>query len=178
MSKEIWGPKAWHLIHNFSIRSNDNECMMVLINNFGYILPCQTCKKHYLYLINDIYPITNINKINMIHYMIDIHNIINDDLDKSVNLSYKEAIEVQKKTKNKDILYFMTKTYSQMDYATMSFFEFDKVFDFFVCFVKLYPTKNIHEKLNKLIQKKSFQEIDTPKEFGKWIQLYFSNDFF
>jgi len=65
-----------------------------------------------------------------------------------------------------------------MDYATMSFFEFDKVFDFFVCFVKLYPTKNIHEKLNKLIQKKSFQEIDTPKEFGKWIQLYFSNDFF
>ena len=64
--------------HNFSLKSNDNECMFTLINTFGYILPCPTCKKHYNYLINDIYVLNKdeMNKKKMIKYLYEIHNII------------------------------------------------------------------------------------------------------
>ena len=84
ISKDIWGSMAWHLIHNFSMNSTDNECMYILIKTFGYILPCPTCKKHYNYLINDIYILEKdgITKKKIIKYLYEIHNIINSNLEK------------------------------------------------------------------------------------------------
>ena len=54
IGNEDWGPIAWNLIHNFSIKSKINDSMILMIKTFGYILPCPTCKNHYNYLINDI----------------------------------------------------------------------------------------------------------------------------
>lgn len=175
MSKEIWGPKAWHLIHNFSIYSKNNDCMNTMIQTFGYILPCDVCKKHYNYLINDIY-ILNKKKLSkeiIIKYLIDIHNMINEDLDKNLKLSYKKAVDIQKKTDNNDILFFIKITYKQFDYSNMSFFEFDKIYNFFICFVQNYPSKNFHKILNDLILQKEFKEADTPLSFKKWFLQYF-----
>ena len=170
MSKEIWGPKAWHLIHNFSIYSKNNECMYTMIQTFGYILPCEVCKKHYNYIINDIYYLNekNVSKDLMIKYLIDIHNMINEDLDKNLKLSYKKAINLQKKTKDSDILFFIKVVYKQFDYINMSFFEFDKIYNFFICFVQNYPSKKIHTILNELILKKEFKDAITPLSFKKW----------
>jgi len=109
MSKEIWGPKAWHLIHNFSIYSKNNECMYTMIQTFGYILPCEVCKKHYNYIINDIYYLNekNVSKDLMIKYLIDIHNMINEDLDKHLKLSFKKCQLIFKKKQSILIFYFL-----------------------------------------------------------------------
>ena len=175
MSKEVWGPKAWHLIHTFSIHSKDNECLYTMIQTFGYILPCEVCKKHYNYLINDIYYL-NENKITqkmMIQYLIDIHNMINNDLDKKVKLSYKKAIQLQEKTQDDNILFLIKSIYKHLDYQHMSFNEFDKIYNFFVCFVKDYPTKKIRIKLNELINQKEFEDANTPMSFKKWFIKYY-----
>ena len=175
MSKEIWGPKAWHLIHNFSIHSKNNNCMYTMIQTFGHILPCEVCKKHYNYIINDIYYLNeeNVSKEIITKYLIDIHNMINEDLDKHLKMSFKNAIEIQKKTIDSDILFFIKIVYKQFDYINMSFFEFDKIYNFFICFVQNYPSKKINIILNDLISKKDFSDADTPMSFKKWFMKNF-----
>ena len=55
----------------------------------------------------------------------------------------------------------------------MSFNEFDKIYNFFVCFVKDYPTKKIRIKLNELINQKEFEDANTPMSFKKWFIKYY-----
>jgi len=185
LDKYKWGPFGWHLIHNFSIHSNDNECMYILIKTFGYILPCPTCKKHYNYLINDIYKIEkdNCNKKYLIKYLYDIHNIINDNLEKKKKISFQEAKKLHKKTKNEEIIFFIVTVYSNLNYKKLSFFEFDKIYNFFLCFLKNYPSSDLKDKFTSILNSKKFQESDTPLTFRKWflkdfISLSFINTYF
>lgn len=174
-----WGPLAWHLIHNFSIKSINNENMIIMIKTFGYILPCPTCKKHYNFLINDIYKLNNeLNKKEIIRYLYNIHNIVNENLDKKTKISYKKAIEVNKKTDNDKFLYILNAFYSKLNYKTMSFNEFDKIYNFFVCFLKNYPSKNINIKFKTILNSKIFQDCDTPLTFRKWfVEVFRKLDF-
>ena len=110
----------------------------------------------------------NVSKEIITKYLIDIHNMINEDLDKHLKMSFKNAIEIQKKTIDSDILFFIKIVYKQFDYINMSFFEFDKIYNFFICFVQNYPSKKINIILNDLISKKDFSDADTPMSFKKW----------
>lgn len=180
IGKDIWGSIAWHFIHNFSIHSSNNEYMYILIQTFGYILPCPVCKKHYNYFINDIYKLDKgtISKKIMIKYLYELHNVINTNLDVNIKISFKEAIKIHDDTKNDDILFFIIMIYSNLNYKIMSFSEFDKIYNFFICFVKNYPDNKIQIKLIKLIDGKEFIESDTPLTFQKWFKLYFKQNTF
>ena len=171
MDNKKWGPMAWHMIHNFSIKSKNNQCMFILINTFGYVLPCPTCKKHYNFLINNIYKLEDeySSKEVMIKYLYDIHNIINENLDKNVKISLNKAIEINKKVNNSKFIYLLVSLYSSLNYKNMSFFEFDKVYNFINCFFKNYPSKNLNDKFKILLNSKKFKNIDTPLELRKWI---------
>lgn len=179
ISKEIWGAMGWHLIHNFSIHSKDNECMFILIKTFGYILPCPTCKKHYNYLIDEIYVLDkqNISKKKIIKYLHEIHNIINSNLEKK-KISYKKAIDIHKNTNNEDILYFIIMIYSQFNYNIMSFNEFDKIYNFFICFLKNYPDEILNKKFLKMLNSNDFKKSDTPLTFKNWFMKEFKNSHF
>lgn len=170
IGKDIWGPIGWHLIHNFSIHSTNDKCMYILIKTFGYILPCPTCKKHYNYLINDIYVLNKdeMNKKKMIKYLYEIHNIINKNLEKKHKLTFKESIEINKKTKNEKIIYLMIIIYSNLNYKDMSFNEFDKIYNFFNCFVNNYPNKIIRKEMKTLIGDKNYNDNNTPISFKNW----------
>ncbi len=178
IGKDTWGSIAWHLIHYFSIHYSYNDCMYILIKTFGYILPCPTCKKHYNYFIHDIYKLEkeNSNKNIMIKYLYELHNVINNNLDKNIKISYKKSIKIHNETKNDDIIFFIIIIYSNLNYKIMSFSEFDKIYNFFICFMKNYPDKEIQKKYIKLLNSEQFKESDTPLTFQKWFKLYFKEN--
>jgi len=176
LGKEKWGPIAWNLIHHFSICSKNNKCMKIMILTFGYIIPCPSCKKHYHFLINSILPLNedNYSKEYLIRYLFNIHNIINEDLHKK-KISFKKAIEINSKMNNQEILLFIKIIYQNFDYNKMSCDEFDKIYNFFICFIKLYPNKKINLILNKEINSIQFKKATIPSTFKKWIFNTFSN---
>ena len=175
IDKNKWGPIAWNLIHNFSIKSKNNDCMYILIKTFGYLLPCPVCRKHYNYLINDIYKLEkeNCTKDYMIKYLYEIHNIINENLDKKIKISFKKCKELHKKTYNSDIIFFIVMIYSSINYKKISFNEFDKIYNFFICFLKIYPNNKINQNFKKILKNKKFIDSDTPLTFSKWFHEYF-----
>lgn len=177
IDKKKWGPIAWHMIHNFSIKSKNDKCMFILIKTFGYILPCPTCKKHYNYLINDIYKIDeeNADKKILIKYLYEIHNLINDNLEKNIKISLKKSIEVNKKINNAKFIFFIIIIYSNLNYKMMSFNDFDKIYNFFICFLKNYPSNNLNIKFDKILKSKKFISSDTPLTFKKWFHENFKN---
>ena len=93
IGKDKWGPIAWNIYHSFSINflKKYADDYLIFINTFGYILPCETCKSHYNYVINDIYKIDDIeiNKNNIIKYTYNIHKLVNELLNKK-NISLKK----------------------------------------------------------------------------------------
>ena len=163
-----WGPLAWHLIHNFTLHSKNNEDMIIMIKTFGYILPCQTCKKHYNYLINDIYIIDeNASKKRIIKYLYEIHNLINSTLEKK-KFNFNKSLEVNEKIDNDKFIYLFIIFYSKLPYINMSFHDFDKIYNFFISFSKNYPSKVIRNKFKSILETNSFKKAETPLSFRKW----------
>ncbi len=98
MKPEVWGPHAWIFLHSITLDYPDNpnitdkQNMINFINSLGKVLPCQKCRngfeKHLL-----TYPLDDnalANKNNLVKWMIDIHNCVNDTK-KCKKLSYDEA---------------------------------------------------------------------------------------
>ena len=176
IGKDKWGPIAWNIYHSFSINflkkyTDDYE---IFINTFGYILPCETCKSHYNYVINDIYKIDDmeINKNNIIKYTYNIHKLVNELLNKK-NISLKKAILLNKDIHVNNSLFLIKTIYNNFDYKKMSFFLFDKIFNFFIVFCKLYPQKEVRKKLQKLINSEKFNDINSPNQFIEWYKSNF-----
>ena len=176
IGKDKWGPIAWNIYHSFSINflKKYADDYLIFINTFGYILPCETCKSHYNYVINDIYKIDDIeiNKNNIIKYTYNIHKLVNELLNKK-NISLKKAILLNKDIHINNSLFLIKTIYSNFDYKKMSFFLFDKIFNFFIVFCKLYPQKEIRKKLQKLINSEKFKDINSPNQFIEWYKSNF-----
>jgi len=183
LGKKSWGPIVWNMYHTFAINyiaTNNNKNNIDLyekfINCLGYILPCDTCRVHYNYLITDIYPLDKdeINKDKLFKYTYEIHKLINETLNKE-NISYKKAYNLNKKINNKDILFIIKTIYLNLEYKSMSFYTYDKIYNFFISFCKLYPEKKIRTKLKKIIDSTNFQYITGPNQFFTFIETIFIN---
>ena len=66
--------------------------------------------------------------------------------------------------------------YSNFNYSNMSFNEFDKIYNFFLCFMKNYPDKVLNKKFTKMLDSEQFIKSDTPLTFKKWFLKYFKED--
>ena len=176
IGKDKWGPIAWNIYHSFSINflKKYSDDYLIFINTFGYILPCETCKSHYNYVIKEIYKIDDIeiNKNNIIKYTYNIHKLVNELLNKK-NISLKKAILLNKDIHVNNSLFLIKTIYNNFDYKKMSFFLFDKIFNFFIVFCKLYPQKEIRKKLQKLISSEKFNDINSPNQFFEWYKSNF-----
>ena len=103
MSKNIWGPKLWYIIHNISYISPKKitNKYIFLYNIFYYkvipnIIPCSLCKMNYLIHIK--YNKINLkNKRNFINWTIHIHNTVNKTLNKKIKFNEIELYRLHSK---------------------------------------------------------------------------------
>ena len=105
LSPNVWGSTGWAFIHYVAL-GYPNEPSMLDINNYknfyfniGHVLPCDTCKKHYNTMIAELPPNTQ-NQDTLFKWTVDIHNKVNQRLNKNI-ISYHEATDIWKnQTKN------------------------------------------------------------------------------
>lgn len=175
-SKEIWGPKAWNLLHAFTmnnslkINNKKKHQYYIFYISFIYILPCDICSKHYEEIIYYINPLIekNINKEYLTKWVFDCHNTVNSLLSKK-EYEYNKFIE-NYKINNNDIYFTLYQIYNNLDYTKISLFKYDNIFNFFLNFCILYPNKCIRINLKELINSNDFKKIITPNDFKIWFK--------
>ena len=177
--RKVWGPKAWHLLQAFAgnnkgISNAKKHNYYVFYTSFIYILPCLECSIHYSDIVFYINPIIeeNINRKYLIRWVFDIHNIVNNLIDKP-KYKFKKYLEDNNTISHDDIFYIINATYNNFDYKNMSLYHFDQIYNFFLNFCLLYPDIKIKKKLKKIIKKNNFDKIETPLQFHDW----FKNNF-
>ena len=170
--KEMWGPKAWHLLHAFSINNNSGKKKhnyYIFYTTFAYIIPCIKCSDHYSNIIYYKIPIIeeHIDKTYLKKWVYSIHNEVNSILNKT---KYKYEIYCNdcNKINNEDIYFFINTVYQNLEYDTMSLYNYDQIYNFFINFCKLYPDRKRRIRLKELINNTEFKEIYTPKQFMNW----------
>jgi hypothetical protein len=99
-SPVLWGKHFWALLHTVSrsyLNSRDYIFRRFLIL-YTYILPCQTCKKDFLKLIQT-FKSYNQTKIGYITYISKLHNVVNFKI-KSKNKTNKtiQTLNIKKFT--------------------------------------------------------------------------------
>ena len=175
--KSIWGPKAWNLLHSYSfnnnckIPNNKKHNYYIFYTSFTYLIPCIICKEHYSDIIQNINPLIeeNIDRKYLIKWLYNTHNIVNEFINKP-KYSYKKFIN-NKKINHIDNYFTLYTIYSVIDYKSISLYNYDQIYNFFINFCKLYPDIEKRKKLKKLIEKRDFNNIITPIEFNKWFKL-------
>ena len=175
--RDIWGPKAWHLLHSFSINNNlkisesKKHNYYIFYVSFTYIIPCIICSEHYGEIIHNIYPLEEKDIIRkyLIKWVFKVHNEVNYIINKK-KYSYKKFME-NSNTINHDSIYFILACiYSDFKYDNISLYKYDQIYNFFINFCILYPDKIRKRKLKKLINSEDFKKIIIPQEFGLWIK--------
>jgi ATP-dependent Zn protease len=107
ITPEFWGPHGWIFLHSVTFNYPENPTQTDKINyksffeSLGNILPCEKCSINYKNHIQK-YPIdTHLDsKTSLIQWLINIHNITNSQLGKSV-LSPTEVINEYRNMINK-----------------------------------------------------------------------------
>lgn len=175
--KEKWGPKAWHLLHafsineNFKINENKKHNYYIFYTSFIYILPCIICSEHYSDIIYNLNPLEEkkITRIYLKKWVFNTHNIVNSIINKPI-YSYKKFNQNNKIVNNKDIFLIIESIYKNFDYKNISLYKYDQIFNFFFNFCILYPVKDIRKKLKKIIKSEDFIKIQTPIKFEEWLE--------
>ena len=175
--KEKWGPKAWHLLHAFSINENfkiseiKKHNYYIFYTSFIYILPCIICSEHYSDIIYNLNPLDEqkITRIYLKKWVFNTHNIVNSIINKPI-YSYKKFNQNNKIINNKDIFFIIESVFKNFDYKNISLYKYDQIFNFFINFCILYPVKDIRKKLKKIIKSEDFNKIQTPINFKEWLE--------
>ena len=175
IGKEKWGPKAWHMLHAFSI-SDDltltpllKKKYYIFYTSFLYVIPCLICKEHYSEILYNILPLNEekITRKYLERWVFNAHNIVNVLLKKKY-YTFKKCIKDNKEPRNYEIMVFIKAVYLGFDYENMCLYNFDQIYNFFINFCVLYPCKKIRTKLKKIINHEDFKSLCTPNELRKW----------
>jgi hypothetical protein len=176
ISKEIWGPKAWRMLHLFSIypeeeiSKKEKHYYYIFYKSFRSIIPCQICKIHYESMIEYLEPLeeSKISRKYIKRWVWKIHNRVNVRIGKK-EIDFKKAMKIQERNINhQDIFFFMNQVFKQLNSTKCSMYDFDQIYHFFYTFAKLYPQPKIRSILKKLIQTNEFENIQTPCELKNW----------
>ncbi len=98
MSKNVWGPATWFLLHSIVIKIKDdapNDVIVELkkiIRGITANLPCPVCSSH---AKSQLYKLRfdSINTVEGLrHFMFEFHNSVNDFLKKPIQMSYQEHL--------------------------------------------------------------------------------------
>lgn len=117
MEPKNWGNYGWGFIHSIALGFPENPTYMtkneyrIFFESIGTVLPCLDCAKHYKnYLLNK--PPILISKDSLFKWTVDIHNSVNQRLNKET-ITYQQAYDiwlnkpVEKKKTTFNYLYFV-----------------------------------------------------------------------
>jgi len=99
MSKKVWGPKLWYIIHNIAYNSPK---INIYENYYKYfyniiitnIIPCNICASHYKKNLDKINIDLYLNsKTNLIQWSILMHNEVNKSNGKNI-YSFDEGMKM------------------------------------------------------------------------------------
>lgn len=98
MSKSVWGPATWYLLHSMVLKINDDTNsetitdLKKLIRNITSNLPCPACSAHATSHLSKMKfdSITSVEGLR--RFMFHFHNTVNEMLKKSTTLTYEQHI--------------------------------------------------------------------------------------
>jgi hypothetical protein len=98
MSKSVWGPATWYLLHSMVLKINDDTNsetitdLKKLIRNITSNLPCPACSAHATSHLSKMKfdSITSIEGLR--RFMFHFHNTVNEMLKKPTTLTYEQHI--------------------------------------------------------------------------------------
>jgi len=95
MSKSVWGPATWYLLHSMVLKINDDapiSDLKKLIRNITSNLPCPACSAHAITYLSRLKfdSITTVDGLR--HFMFNFHKSVNEMLKKPNTLTYEEHI--------------------------------------------------------------------------------------
>ena len=105
MSKSLWGPPCWSIMHILATRikeedfENKKESLWFIINQICNNLPCPECRQHAVSLMRQTKK-ENIlkSKDNLEIFLFDFHNLVNKK--KGLRLFTKEEYNLKYKKEN------------------------------------------------------------------------------
>lgn len=120
MSKSVWGPATWYLLHSIVLKIDDNvnqsqlKELKGMILNIATNLPCPNCTQHALaYLTtNRIDMIDNILALRI--FIHKFHNKVNERL-KKPTMSYEDHIVMYNNMNLKLVIQNMINIYKNMN---------------------------------------------------------------
>ena len=92
LGPSIWGPHLWKALHMISFgypnepNEEEKKNYRTFFENFYQVIPCSICSNNYINNLKEL-PITNDtmkNQENLVKWVIDIHNIVNKELEKPI----------------------------------------------------------------------------------------------
>ena len=98
MEPTIWGPPAWKFLHTITFQypeyptDKDKKEYFIFFNSLRNVLPCPNCREHYSNNFQK-YPIRLESRNDLIEWLIDIHNEVNEMTQKR-KYSYEEVYEI------------------------------------------------------------------------------------
>jgi hypothetical protein len=98
MSKSVWGPATWYLLHSMVLKINDDTNsetitdLKKLIRNITSNLPCPACSAHATSHLSKMKfdSITTVEGLR--RFMFHFHNTVNEMLKKPTTLTYEQHI--------------------------------------------------------------------------------------
>ena len=111
MSKSLWGPPCWSLMHVLATRikeedfENKKESLWLVINEICNNLPCPECRQHAVSLMRQTKKASILkSKDNLELFLFDFHNLVNKK--KGLKLFTKEEYNFKYKKENiRDIVF-------------------------------------------------------------------------
>ena len=96
----IWGPHGWKFLHYVTLgypmnpTNQDKENYKQFFYSLSNVIPCQKCSENFKQNLTT-YPIEPAleNKESLIKWLIDIHNSVNEELEKPI-MDYNTAIQL------------------------------------------------------------------------------------
>ena len=131
MSKSVWGPPTWAMLHCLVLKIKDEppiKTLNSLKHMISYIcdnLPCPYCAAHARSIIQK----SNFNKISDILtlrvFIFDFHNKVNERLKKQ-NMDYSSHLEKYKNIKLVDAINTFITVFNNNSGTTMMLYSFHK----------------------------------------------------
>lgn len=152
MSKSVWGPATWYLLHSMVLKINDDapedviSDLKKLIRSITSNLPCPACSAHAISHLSKLKFDSIMTVEGLRRFMFHFHNSVNEMLKKSTSLTYEQHIIMYDKMDLRLVIQNFLNIYNNMNNTnvTMMLYSFHRkktlndVNTFFVKNQKLY----------------------------------------
>ena len=129
MSKSVWGPATWAMLHCLVLKIKDDATIIdelkIIISSICDNLPCPYCTAHAQGIIQK----SNFSKMKDILslrvFVFQLHNKVNEKLKKK-QMEYSEHLEKYKNVNLVDVVNTFVKAYNDNAGTTMMLYSFHK----------------------------------------------------